>query len=164
MVGCPRPENMQARLQNSPDRDDARQALSSVPKHLAAHNDRDLDAIKALCSPKSTHRGGPPSVQRPVRNADEYITFVGQAFKLLHTYHAEVIDAIVYTETRKVVLFMHTVATADVGEYDNEYIMTVTLTEDGKLVQDQYDFIDSQVQTQWLEKMKSFAEGIWEKK
>jgi ketosteroid isomerase-like protein len=85
-------------------------------------------------------------------------------FKLLHTYHAEVIDAIVYTETRKVVLFMHTVATADVGEYDNEYIMTVTLTEDGRLVQDQYDFIDSQVQTQWLEKMKLFVEGIWEKK
>jgi ketosteroid isomerase-like protein len=85
-------------------------------------------------------------------------------FKLLHTYHAEVIDSIVYTETRKVVLFMHTVATADVGEYDNEYIMTVTLTEDGRLVQDQYDFIDSQVQTQWLEKMKLFVEGIWEKK
>jgi hypothetical protein len=42
---------------------------------------------------------------------------------------------------------MHMVATADAGEYDNEYIVTVTLAENGRLVQDQYDFIDSQVQT-----------------
>ena len=138
--------------------------LDTAKRYLNAHNSRDMEAIAACCSPTSTHRGGPSSVKSPQRTRDEYIAFNTEVFKMLHTYHAELTDAVVDLETRKVAMFLLAKATADAGEYENEYIITLTMTEDGKLVQDQYDFIDSHTMLQWLQKVGQFAQNTWEKK
>ncbi|KAJ9613030.1 hypothetical protein H2200_002971 [Cladophialophora chaetospira] len=140
------------------------QLLETAKRYVDAHNSRNVEAIRACCSPSSTHRGGPSSVNGPDRTRDEYVAFNADVFKMLHSYHAELTDAIVDPETRKVAMFLHAKATADAGEYENEYIITVTMTEDGKLVQDQYDFIDSHTMLQWIQKVGQFAQETWEKK
>ncbi len=139
------------------------QLLETAKKYLEAHNNRDPEAIFACCSPSSTHRGGPTSIKSPSRTRDEYVASNADVFQVLHTYHAELTDAVVDPETKRVVLFLHAKATADAGDYENEYIITVTMTDDGKLVQDQYDFIDSHTSLQWMEKMgQSFPKYLGE--
>jgi hypothetical protein len=61
-------------------------------------------------------------------------------------------------------LYLHAKATADAGEYENEYIITLTMTDDGKKVVDQYDFIDSQTMVNWIAKVGQFAQDTWEMK
>ena len=73
-------------------------------------------------------------------------------------------DAIVDPENKPVALFFHAKVIADAGEYENECIITVTMTEDGKLVQYQYNFIDSYTMYQWLQRVQTFSLDIWEKK
>ncbi|KAF8846435.1 hypothetical protein BDZ45DRAFT_489764 [Acephala macrosclerotiorum] len=102
--------------------------------------------------------------QSPDRNNDEYIIFNTEVFKVLHTYHATITDAVVDEIGKKVVLGMEAKATADAGEYENEYIITLRMTEDGRKVVDQYDFIDSQRMIEWMAKLGDFAKGSWEKK
>jgi hypothetical protein len=138
--------------------------LATATAYCNAHNSRDLSAIRALCSTNCRHRGGPSSLKQPERTTDEYVAFNAEVFKLLHTYNAEITDAVVDPQTRKVSLFLHATATADAGTYENEYIITLTITEDGTKVQEQYDFIDSHVMVQWMAKMGSFADDTWEKK
>ncbi|KIY01255.1 uncharacterized protein Z520_02807 [Fonsecaea multimorphosa CBS 102226] len=140
------------------------QLLETAKRYLDAHNQRDFSSIAACCAPSCTHRGGPSSVIQPTRNNDEYVAFIVEVFKMMHTYHAEMTDAIVDEATRKVALFLHAKATADAGEYENEYIITLTMSEDGKLVEDQYEFIDSHTMVQWIAKLGNWGPENWEKK
>lgn len=56
------------------------------------------------------------------------------------------------------------VATAEAGEYENEYIITMGMTEDGTKVIYQYDFIDSQKMIEWIARMGDWAKETWENK
>jgi hypothetical protein len=141
------------------------QLLQTAHTYLTVHNNRDLDGIRALCSETCVHRGGPPTVKSPDRNNDEYIMFNDEVFnKVLHTYHATITDAVVDEVSKKVVLGVEARATADAGVYENEYIITLKMTEDGRKVADQYDFIDSQRMIEWMAKLGEFAKETWEKK
>ena len=138
------------------------QLYKTAVRFLDAHNDRDVPAIIASCSQNCTHRTGPRSISTPDRNNHEYSAFSKVVYETLHTYHAEVTDSIIDETKCAVALYVHAKATADAGDYDNEYIIILTMTDDGLLVRDQYDFIDSYTMTQWIETLGSFAKKHWE--
>lgn len=64
---------------------------------------------------------------------------------LLSDCSFEVVDdeTVVDVEKRKVVLHVKTSANSPVGEYKNEYLWTLTMSEDGKLIEDIVEFADS---------------------
>lgn len=140
------------------------QLLQTAHAYTEAHNKQDFDSVSSLCTPTCMHRAGPISVKSPDRKNDEYIAFNIEVFKMMHTYHAEITDAVVDEINRKVVLYLHAKATAAAGEYENEYIITLTMTDDGEKVVDQYDFIDSQTMLNWIAKVGQFAKDTWEMK
>ncbi|KUJ06926.1 uncharacterized protein LY89DRAFT_692018 [Mollisia scopiformis] len=142
-------------------RDQLRQTARA---YLDAHNNKDLDNIRALCDETCVHRNGPPTVKSPDRNNEEYIAFNAEVFKMLYTYLATIISEVVDEVTKTVALGLEAKATADAGVYENEYIITLKMTENGKKVVDQYDFIDSQRMIEWMNKMGDFAEKTWDKK
>jgi ketosteroid isomerase-like protein len=82
----------------------------------------------------------------------------------LHTYLATISDAVVDDVSKKVVLSVEAKATADAGEYENEYVILLKMTEDGKQVVEQYDFVDSHRMIEWMGKLGEFAQETWEKK
>jgi hypothetical protein len=137
------------------------QMLQTASAYKTAHNEKDPDIIFALCDPKCMHRIGPMSIKNPERNNDEYVAFNAAVFKRMHTYHAETIDTVVDEASRKVVMYLHAQGTADAGEYENQYIITLTMTEDGKKVADQYDFMDSQTMLSWIAKVGQVAQDNW---
>ncbi|KAH8900536.1 hypothetical protein GQ53DRAFT_740579 [Thozetella sp. PMI_491] len=99
-------------------------------------------------------RVAPVTVASPPRNRDEYIAFLEQSNPVFTSYRAEITDTIVDEPVRKVVLYMHPKATAKVGDkeigYEADYVITLTMTEDGNLVKDQYDFIDSKAMLDFI--------------
>ncbi|PMD58008.1 uncharacterized protein K444DRAFT_664793 [Hyaloscypha bicolor E] len=140
------------------------QLLQTAHAYLDAHNNRDLEKILALCAPTCVHRAGPPTVKSPDRNNDEYATFNVEVFKILHTYLATITDAVVDDVSKKVALSVDAKATADAGEYENEYVILLKMTEDGKQVVEQYDFVDSQRMIEWMGKLGVWSKEMWEKK
>ncbi|CZR58253.1 uncharacterized protein PAC_08144 [Phialocephala subalpina] len=116
-------------------------------------------ATKRVCTAPE-----PPTVKSLDRNNDEYMMFNVEVFKLLHTYHATITDVVVDEVSKKVVLSVEAIATADAGDYENEYVIKLGMTEDGRKVVDQYDFIDSQRMIEWMAKLGDFAKESWEKK
>ena len=140
------------------------QLLQTAHAYLDAHNERDLDKILALCAPTCVHRAGPPTVKSPDRNNEEYANFNVEVFKILHTYLATITDVVADDVSKKVVLSVEAKATADAGEYENEYVILLKMTEDGKQVVEQYDFIDSQRMIEWMGKLGEWSKETWEKK
>lgn len=140
------------------------QLLQTANSYTNAHNEQDFDNILALCSPTCVHRAGPSSIKNADRNNDDYIAFNKEVFKRMHSYHAKITDAVADEVSRKVVLYLHAKATADAGEYENEYIITLTMTDNGKHVVDQYDFIDSHTMLAWIAKVGQSAKDTWEMK
>jgi hypothetical protein len=140
------------------------QLIQTAHAYTTAHNERDFAKVIALCSPACVHRAGPTSVKNPDRNNDEYFAFNTEVFKMMHTYHAAITDTIADETTRKVVVYLHAKATADAGEYENEYIITLAMTDDGKKVVDQFDFIDSQTMVEWIAKVGRAAQDAWDMK
>jgi len=137
------------------------QLLQTAHAYTTSHNEQNWERVLALCNATCVHRGGPVSIKNPDRNNNEYIAFNTEVFKMMHTYHAEITDAVTDETNKKVVLYLHAKATADAGEYENEYIITLTMTDDGKEVVDQYDFIDSQTMVNWIAKVGQFAQDTW---
>jgi hypothetical protein len=87
-----------------------------------------------------------------------------EVFKVLLTYHASITDTVIDEVSKKVGLGVEARTTADAGEYENEYIIMFRMTEDGKQVADQYDFINNQRMIEWMAKLGDFAKESWEKK
>jgi ketosteroid isomerase-like protein len=140
------------------------QLLQTARAYLAAHNERDFDRVLALCSPTCVHRMGPISIRHPGRNNEDYIAFNSAVFKRMNTYHAAITDVVADEVSHKVVLYLHAKATADAGEYENEYMVTLTMTDDGKRVVEQYEFIDSLTMTNWIAKVGKAAQDNWKMK
>lgn len=135
------------------------QMFQTAHAYKTAHNEKDPDAISALCDPTCMHRIGLISIKNPVRNNDEYVAFNAAVFKRMHTYHAQTMDIVVNKASWKVVMYLQAKGTADAGEYENEYVITLTITEDGKKVADQYVFIDSQTILNWIAKGRAGSAG-----
>jgi hypothetical protein len=108
------------------------QLLQTAHAYLNAHNDRDISSIRALCDQKSVHRAGPLVVKSPDRTNGEHVNFNEEVFKVLHTYHATITDVVANEVRKKVVLYVDARATADADEYENEYVITLAMTEDGE--------------------------------
>lgn len=140
------------------------QLLKTAEDFINAHNQRDFARIHALCDPSCVHRAGPPSVKSPDRNNDEYVSFTTEVLGFMRTYVATITDSVVDDVKKKVVLSVKGVASSDAGEFENEYIILLAMTGDGKKVLDHYHFADSQKLVEWSARVGEFAKEAWEKK
>ena len=65
---------------------------------------------------------------------------------LLSDYSFQVVDdkeTVVDIEMRKVVIHVKSSANSTVGKYENEYLWTLTMSEDGKMIENIVEFTDS---------------------
>lgn len=60
--------------------------------------------------------------------------------------------------SRKVTLHLKSHSQTPVGLYENEYVWVLTLSQDGKSVDDVLEFADSLYTAEWLPKIKKAAE------
>ena len=69
-------------------------------------------------------------------------------------FHVVANDTIVDEEARRVVMHASSTATTDLGEYNNEYILVLHMTEDGAKVERFEEFVDSKYSTEFLPRLR----------
>lgn len=138
------------------------QLILTARQFIKAHNDKNITGeagIIALTAPDFTSRSFPASLQHPDRARDEYVTFHEFAFTLFDEYEAAEVDLVVDELQRKVICYLNTVARGPAGEYRNEYVHKLTMTEDGKLVRQFDAFMDSRPMVEFMGKVQALKEG-----
>ena len=64
-------------------------------------------------------------------------------------------EMVVDVESRKVVMHTKAKANTPVGEYENEYMWILTMTEDGKMIEDIVEFCDSTKAVELMKKLQA---------
>lgn len=112
---------------------------SGTPEGFIAH--RTPDCVQKLL-PSSL----PPPWNGPPRTNEEYQAFVIGGSKLIRNIQLSLIDGedlVVDEAARKVLLPLKSTGETDVGPYANEYMMLLKMTEDGKMIKEIFEFLDS---------------------
>lgn len=133
------------------------QMIRTAKRWIQAYNQRTTDdqsPVAPLTTTDFVARTFPSSLQSPDKNRDEYLTFQSSSLTLFDTYHATETDMIVDEVQNKVIYYLNARGTAPAGEYKNEYIHKLTLTEDGKLIKSFDAFMDPNPLLDWMEKTK----------
>lgn len=126
---------------------------ATAVEYTKAHERMDIPGFMKMCTPDCRHRHAPASVPMPDMDNSQYEAMHHQVFPQFQSYEAEILDSVTDTTACKVVLFLNASAETNVGPYRNEYIITLTMTEDGKQVMDEHGFIDSHTMIEWTKKM-----------
>ncbi|KAF2228521.1 hypothetical protein EV356DRAFT_498305 [Viridothelium virens] len=122
------------------------QLITTALSFIAAYNQWTVQAIIAIRSPSCIHYTLPISLQVPPRSNAEYATFMDPMLAVFRGVHFSIIsndDTIVDVEARTVVLHCSNLADTDAGEYTNEYMFSLTMSEDGTKVDKIIEFIDA---------------------
>lgn len=141
----------------SPLRD---QIEKTVQGYLDAFNTNTPDGTIAHRAPDCTHRIVPPSPQFPTRSNEEYKAFMGPSFQLMKNFHLKLADGekpIIDDVNRRAVLYLTSSAETPLGPYDNNYVFTLSFSEDGTQITDVLEFIDTKVTGDFVTKMMAFA-------
>ncbi|KAL1858185.1 hypothetical protein Daus18300_010067 [Diaporthe australafricana] len=89
----------------------------------------------------------PPPWSGPPKTNEEYQDFVVPGFKMMRNVHirlAEGEDMLVDEVARKVLLHLTSTGESDLtGPYANEYMIVLKMTDDGALIREIVEFIDS---------------------
>ncbi|KAF9210752.1 hypothetical protein BGZ59_009022, partial [Podila verticillata] len=108
--------------------------------------------------PSCIHRTLPSSDNHPIRNNAEFGTMLETVIPIFRGFHLYIADdkaTVVDTEARKVMLHLKSRAETDVGPYENEYIFTLTMSENGEKVDEIMEFLDSRYTAQFLSRLQS---------
>src|SRR5262245_13544568 len=105
-----------------------------------------VDAVLSLRTDTCKHTHLPSSLGIPAYKKAEYGAFFRQFIGVMSDCSCRIVDdkkMVVDVESRKVVMHSKTKGITSVGEYENEYMWILTMTEDGKMIEDIVEFCDS---------------------
>jgi len=139
------------------------QLLKTANTYIEAHNNIDLDGLRAIYAPSCVHRVSPSPISAifPTCNNDESVAFTAEMFKIWHKFQCrQFTEPVVDEGTRKVVLFVESKGEADAGMYENEYVIKLKMNQDGTLIEDRLEFFDSQRVIEWVARLGQVAQNI----
>ncbi|KAI4858917.1 hypothetical protein F4820DRAFT_193904 [Hypoxylon rubiginosum] len=145
----------------SPSRE---QLLETTNLFIEGLNEFTPESVVRVRSPACTHRLLPATLKAaaPQTNA-EYAGLVGQLGAVMPAFQlriAEGSNPLVDEVARKVTLHTKSRSETTLGLYENEYIWILTMSEDGKTIDDVLEFADSLYTSGWLPKLgKAAAEA-----
>jgi hypothetical protein len=109
-------------------------------------------------TPDALHALVPASLGlAPLDNAAE-VANLDNLFPGLEFFNVQTIGEnpfIIDVETKRIVVHANVTAQTAVGSYTNEFIFTITTTDDGKLVKYSKEFVDSVLSLEYLEKLEN---------
>lgn len=124
--------------------------IKTANSYIAGFNTNTAEGVIASRTPdcKQVIRPSsvPPPWNHPPRTNEEYQAFVVPGFKMVRNVQislAEGEDMLVDEVSRKVLLHLTSTGETDFGPYANEYMILLKMTDDGMLIKDIVEFIDS---------------------
>lgn len=116
-----------------------------------------LESVMELRSPKCIHRVLPGSVNFTPQNNDEFAEYIKPMLSLLHDFEFEIVeeDTMVDEVRRKVLFHLKSSAQSPAGVYANEYFFAFTMDEQGTLVDEVIEFVDSGYTLGFVQRLKA---------
>ncbi|KAI1659482.1 hypothetical protein F4813DRAFT_353113 [Daldinia decipiens] len=148
---------------SSPSRE---QLLETAKLFIEAFNEFTPESVVRYRSPTCKHRLLPASLNSPPQSNAEFAGFIAALNAIMPTFHLRIVDGgepVVDEVTRKVVLHLKSRSETAIGPYENEYVWILTLSKDGKLVDDILEFADSLYTSDQIPKLKKAAEDAAKK-
>lgn len=99
----------------------------------------------------------PPPWQSPPRGNEEYQAWIVPGFKMIRNIRLSFVegqDMLVDDVSRKVMMHLRSTGETDAGPYANEYMIVLKMTDDGKLIKEIVEFVDSAAVRDIVEAMK----------
>ncbi|CAG9947783.1 unnamed protein product [Clonostachys rosea f. rosea IK726] len=109
-------------------------------------NKHTVDAILSLRADNCKHTHLPSSLDIGTYNNAEYGAFYGRFANMMKDCTCWIVDdkeMVVDVESRKVVMHAKNKGNTPLGEYENEYMWILTMTGDGKMIEEIVEFCDS---------------------
>ncbi|KAI8963432.1 hypothetical protein F5Y11DRAFT_145668 [Daldinia sp. FL1419] len=142
------------------------QLLHTTKLFVEAFNEFTPESVVRYRSPACTHRLVPATLKSPPQTNAEYAGLISALTAVMSTFRLELVDGVepvVDQVTRKVVLHLKSRSDTAIGLYENEYVWILTLSEDGKLVDDILEFADSLYTSDHLPKLRKAVEDAAKK-
>ncbi|KAL9022809.1 MAG: hypothetical protein Q9185_000072 [Variospora sp. 1 TL-2023] len=127
--------------------------LQTAQNLVSAYNSLDIEAIMGVRSADCVNTILPASLGFQAMNNEEYAAFFSRNLHLLKDFHLAVHDTLVDEAARKVSMHLTSSATTGIGDYSNEYMVTLHMTEDGRKTDRFDEFADSKYSAEFLSKL-----------
>lgn len=133
--------------------------LETANTAIEGYNTRKPEALLAYRAPDCTHQVLPVSLGRESLNNEQYLAFFTTLMPAFRNFHVTVKNTIVDEEARKVAMHASSAAMTDLGDYSNEYMLVLHMTEDGKKVVRFEEFVDSKYSMEFLPRLREHLAG-----
>ena len=117
------------------------------------------EAIMAYRTSDCIHQILPASLGRQPMNNEQYLASLTPIIPAFKNFHITATNTVVDEEARKVVMHAYSTATTDLGDYSNEYMLVLQMTEDGTKVVRLEEFVDSKYSAEYLPRLRKHLEG-----
>ncbi|KAI0382422.1 hypothetical protein F5Y04DRAFT_252636 [Hypomontagnella monticulosa] len=142
---------------SSPSRE---QLLQTTKLFLDAFNEFTPEGVVRHCSPTCTHRLLPATLKTPTQTNAEYSNLIASIREIMPDFKIGLVDGVepaVDEVSRKVTLHLKSHSKTPVGVYQNEYVWVLTISQDGKSVDDILEFADSLYTSEMIPKLQKAA-------
>ncbi|KAI0837004.1 hypothetical protein F5Y06DRAFT_272797 [Hypoxylon sp. FL0890] len=149
---------------SSPSRE---QLLKTANLFLEDFNEFTPESVLRHRSPTCLHRLLPATLKSPPQTNADYGNLIASLQPIMPAFKLRIVEGtepVVDEVSRKVVLHLRSHANTTVGLYENEYVWTLTLSQDGASVDDVVEFADSLYTSDWLPKLNNAAKEAAAKK
>ncbi|KAI1099025.1 hypothetical protein F4804DRAFT_323142 [Jackrogersella minutella] len=143
------------------------QIIKTTNLFLEAFNEFTPESVVRYRSPDCRQRLLPATMKSPPQTNAEYAALVGTLQPIVAEFKmriAEGEEPIVDEVSRKVSMHLKSYSETTVGLYENEYVVILTLSEDGKSIVDIIEFVDSSYTIEWMPRFTAAAQEAAKKK
>ena len=133
--------------------------LGTANAVIEGYNTWKPEALVAYRAPNCVHQVLPASLGRQPLNNEQYLAFLTPIMPAFKNVHMTVRHTIVDEEARKVAMHVSSTAKTDLGDYGNEYILVLHMTEDGEKVVRFEEFVDSKYSEEFMPRLKEHLVG-----
>ena len=131
--------------------------LSTANAAIEGYNKWTKESIMSYRAPHCIHQVLPASTNRQPLNNEEYLAFFTPMLALFKDFHVVVKNTVVDEETRQVTMHATSSAMTSLGEYGNEYVLMLRMTEDGTKVEKFDEFVDSKYSSEFITALRNTA-------
>ena len=133
--------------------------LETANAAIEGYNTWKPEAMIAYRAPNCIHQVLPTSLGRQPLNNEQYLAYFTPIMPAFKNFHVIVNHTVVDEEARKVAMHATSTATTDLGDYSNEYVLVLHMTEDGKKVVRFEEFVDSKYSTEFMQRLREHLVG-----
>ncbi|KAI1078893.1 hypothetical protein F5B20DRAFT_546579 [Whalleya microplaca] len=140
------------------------QLLQTTHLFIEAFNEFTPESVVRHRSASCIHRLLPATLHAPPRSNAEYAALVGALGPVMDGFTLRFVDGqglaepVIDEAARRAVMYLKSHARTPLGVYENEYVWVLGLSEDGRSVDQVFEFADSKYTEEWLPKLMKAVE------